>query len=172
MEVRGFHRIGKSYQKINFKKVLQITFKWFNIGIVQGNIINFKELGKMYKTFTKKQFEFLMRGMLINGRLGFMEEIDNGVDTWEHVYKISTKNKAVDILVFSSVDMRNGKTREKGSDAVRLVMRWNTKYGYIYKKLAKHYRLETLFQNMEKTIRSAHESVFKLNGKEFSKNIA
>lgn len=126
----------------------------------------------MYKVFSKKQFEFLMRGMLINGRLGFMEEISNGEDTWEYVYKISTKNKSVEILVFSSVDIRTGKTREKGSDAVRLVLRWQTKYGYIYKKLAKHYRLETLFQNMEKTIKDAQNNVFNLNGKEFSKNIA
>jgi hypothetical protein len=122
------------------------------------------------QTTIKKELE--KRGMLINGRLGFMEEIGTDSDTWEHVYKISTKNKSVDIIVFSSVDVRTGKTREKGTDCVRLVLRWTTKYGEIYKKLGKHYRLETLFDNMEKTVREAQNSVFNLNGKEFSKKIA
>lgn len=125
----------------------------------------------MYKTYSKKQFEFLMRSLLIGKKLGFMEEISQA-DTWEYMYKISTKNKSVDVIVFSSVDIRTGKTRKKGSDCVRLVLRWNTKNGYIYKKLAKHYRLDTLIQNMEKTIKHAHDNVFNLNGKEFIKEIA
>jgi hypothetical protein len=127
--------------------------------------------GKYYQ-FSKKHFEYEMRGILIRNKCGFMtditeEWIKEGNETWERIYKIQTKNRAVDLIVFSSVDMRTNEVRDNGSDAVRLVMRWTTKNGHIYRKIAKHYRLETLFKNVEKSIKEATSSVFQLNYKEF-----
>lgn len=129
---------------------------------------------KRYYQFSKKHFEYGVREQLIANRLGFLKDITNeyiaeGNDTWEHVYAVSTANKAVDILIYSSVDMRTAHVREHGDDAVRLVMRWKTKNGYMYKKLAKHLRISTLFQNMKKTIECAQKTVFKLEYKEFSR---
>jgi 3-methyladenine DNA glycosylase/8-oxoguanine DNA glycosylase len=124
-----------------------------------------------YTSYTQGQFLWNLRNTVWK-KIGFGKITEMKMaDTWEHVYSVSTKNKAVDIIVFSSVDVRSGKTREKGSDAVRLVLRWETKFGYIYKRLGKHYRLETLFQNMEKTIKEAQSNCFNLNGNDFQKEI-
>lgn len=132
-------------------------------------------MGKRYVGFTKGQFEYNVRNFLINNRLGFMEDITDkwlkaGGDTWERIYTISTKNKAVTLVVFSSVDMRTDKVREKDSDCVRIVMRWKTKNGYRWSRVAKHYRLATLFKNMQESIEKAQDSVFALNGAEFREN--
>lgn len=126
-----------------------------------------------YYQFSRKHFEFGMREFLISKKLGFMQEIteqylSEGNETWERIYTVSTKNKSVDILIFSSVDMRTNHVREHGDDAVRLVLRWKTKNGYRYKKLAKHLRITTMFQNIEKTIAKAQDCVFELQYKEFS----
>lgn len=133
-------------------------------------------MSRQYYQFGKKHFEYGVREFLIGSRIGFLKDITDeylgeGNETWEHVYSISTKNKSADILVYSSVDMRTGYVREHGDDAVRLVLRWNTKNGYVYKKLGKHLRIKTLFQNMKKTIESAQQSVFQLNYKEFSREV-
>jgi hypothetical protein len=110
-----------------------------------------------YYQYSKKHFEYMMRGILINNKLGFMEDItkawrEEGNTTWEYIYRISTKNSAVDIIVFSSVDMNIDKVREIGGDAVRVVLRWKTKNGNVYKHVAKHYRIKTLFDNLKDTL--------------------
>ena len=130
---------------------------------------------KFYK-FGKKHFEYGVREFLISNKLGFLKDIteeyiEAGGITWERVYSVSTRNRSVQILIFSSVDMRTGYVREHGEDAVRLVMRWETKNGYVYKKLAKHLRIETLFNNMKQTIGQAQKSVFNLEYKNFSKEV-
>lgn len=127
-----------------------------------------------YYQFGKKHFEYGVREFLIKNRLGFLADITEsyiaeGNNTWEHVYSISTSNRSVEILVYSSVDIRTGYVREHGDDAVRLVMRWKTKNGYLYKKLSKHLRIKTLFDNMHKTIAEAQKTVFNLQFKEFSR---
>lgn len=128
-----------------------------------------------YRKFTQKQFEYLTRNFLMEEKLGFFKDITEEYQqenyTWERIYSISTKNKAVDIMVFSSIDIRSGAVREKDSDAVRLVMRWKTKYGYRYKKLAKHLRVVGLFDNMRLTIRKANDEVFNLDGITFTKDL-
>lgn len=130
---------------------------------------------RQYRQFGKKHFEFEVRKFLIENRLGFMtniteQYIEEGNDTWEHIYRITTANPSVDILVYSSVDIRTSFVREHGDDAVRLVMRWKTKNGYVYKKLAKHLRIDTLFNNMQKTIANAKSQVFNLNYRDFSRD--
>lgn len=129
-------------------------------------------MAKFYK-FSKKQFEYKLRDLLITNKLGFMEEI---TEQWieennysaEYIYQISTKNKSVKIIVFSSISIHEDKARKCGEDAVRLVLQWKTKNGYVYKKLAKHYRLETLFNNVYKTLKDIN--VFDLKYKNFSKD--
>lgn len=131
---------------------------------------------KRYYQFSKKHFEYGVRNFLIENRLGFLTDITQdyiaeGGETWERIYKISTRNRAVDIIVFSSVDMRTNHVREHGDDAVRLVMRWKTRNGYVYKRLAKHLRISTLFNNMHKTVSKAQQSVFNLSYGDFSKEV-
>jgi len=129
-----------------------------------------------YYQFSKKHFEYELREILKRNKSKFMDDITDqwlaqGNETWERIYKISTRNKAVDIILFSSVDMRTNKVREVGGDAVRVVVRWTTKYGTYFKKVAKHYRIETLFKNLEETIVLAKENVFNLNIKQFTKEV-
>lgn len=131
-------------------------------------------MSRQYYQFCKKHFEYGVRDFLISNRLGFLKDITEqyiaeGNSTWENIYTISTPNRSVEILVFSSVDIRTSHVREHGDDAVRLVLRWKTKNGYVYKKLAKHLRIKTLFGNMQKTIQSAQQSVFNLKYSEFSR---
>ncbi len=131
-------------------------------------------MGKYYQ-FTQKHFEFKLRQICIEEKIGFMsdmtEEIQEQKVCFEKVYKISTKNKSVDLVIFSSISTNSSKVRTKGDDAVRIVGRWKTKNGYFYKKLAKHYRIETLFDNMKKTLQEFNLQIFKLNYNEFTKNI-
>jgi hypothetical protein len=125
-----------------------------------------------YKSYGKKQFKFELVSICIKNNIGFVTDITDefiaeGQETWERIYKIQTKNPAVSILIFSSVDMRTNYTREIGSDAVRVVMKWETKKGNLYKKIAKHYRVQNLFQNLKGTLTEACSQIFSLNGKEF-----
>lgn len=131
---------------------------------------------KRYYQFGRKHFEFGVREFLIKNRLGFLKDITDeyiakGNETWERIYTVSNPNKSVDIIIFSSVDIRTDFVREHGDDAVRIVMRWKTKNGYVYKKLGKHLRINTLFNNMHKTIANAQKSIFSLNYNDFSKEI-
>ena len=133
-------------------------------------------MARQYYQFGKKHFEFGVREFLINNRLGFLKDITDeyiaeGNNTWERIYTISTRNRSVEILVFSSVDIRTDFVREHGDDCIRLVLRWKTKNGYVYKRIAKHLRIQTLFQNMQKSISEAQKSVFNLNYKEFYKEV-
>lgn len=128
---------------------------------------------RKYCKYSKKHFEFGIRNFLIENKLGFFSEItqeflDEGNETWERIYKISTKNPSLDIILFSSVDIRTDSVRESSEDAVRLVLRWKTKNGYVYKKLAKHLRIKTLFENIEKSVRKAQGESFNLKYNEFS----
>lgn len=129
---------------------------------------------KRYYQFGRKHFEYEMRGIVIKNKAGFFTEITNdylkeGEKLWERIYKVSTKNPSVDIIIFSSIDIRTNFVREHSADAVRLVLRWKTKNGYVYKRIAKHLRIQTLFQNVEKSILKTQKEVFNLNYFEFTK---
>ena len=126
---------------------------------------------RRYKKFGKSEFEYELRGILIRNKLGYLTDITDEYreesPTWERIYSISTKNRAVRILVFSSIDIRTGFVREHGDDAVRLVMEWTTRNGKMHKRIAKHLRIKTLFANMEKSITQAQQEVFNLKYNEF-----
>lgn len=129
-----------------------------------------------YQKFGRKHFEYEVRNFLIKNKLGFLKDITNeyieeGNKTWEHIYSISTRNRSVDIVVYSSIDIREGYVRSHGDDAVRLVMRWKTRNGYVYKKLAKHLRIKTLFRNIHKTVADAQKTVFNLSYGDFSREV-
>lgn len=122
-----------------------------------------------YTRYTKAQFVHTMRKMADAYHLAYIGNFVPETETYEYVYKMKTKNPAVDILIYSAVDKRTNKMRDNGKDAVRLVMRWQTKNGYIYKHLAKHLRIETLFVNIRKTLMDSVSNVFHLNYREFKK---
>lgn len=126
---------------------------------------------KKYYKFSKKHFEW----ELMNMKLGWVEDItqqwiEEGHHTWERIYRISTKNKSVDIIIFSSIDMNTNYVRDNGDDAVRVILRWKTKHGYVYKRVGKNYRIKTLFKNLRRNIEEAQSKVFNLNFKEFTKD--
>lgn len=130
-----------------------------------------------YYQFTRAHFEYELKWILIRNQSGFMEDIteqwlSEGNNSWERLYKISTKNKSVDIILFSSIDIRTNKVRNNGTDRVRVILRWKTKHGYVYKKIHHHNRLETLFKNLQHTILTTQKQVFSLNFKEFRKEAA
>lgn len=126
---------------------------------------------RRYKKFGKSEFEYELRGILIRNKLGYLKDITDEYrkekPTWERIYSISTKNRAVRILVFSSIDIRTGFVREHGDDAVRLVMEWSTRNGKVYKRISKHLRINTLFSNFEKSIIKVQDEIFNLKYNEF-----
>jgi hypothetical protein len=127
-----------------------------------------------YYKFSKKHFEYELKGITIRNKfkspiLYTEEYINLGNETWEHIYLLPTKNKSVDILIYSSIDVNTNKVRDNGSDAVRVVLRWSTKNGFVFKAIHTHYRLKTLFNNLERTIINTQSQVFDLNYKEFGR---
>lgn len=127
---------------------------------------------KQYYQFSKKQFEYDLKGICFRNNfrtpINYTEEHRNeGGETWEHIYKIQTKNPAVAVLIYSSVDVNTNYVREKGGDAVRVVVRWNTRNGARYKAAATHYRIKTLFENLEKTLVREISAAFNLTPGEF-----
>ena len=131
---------------------------------------------KRFYQYGKKHFEFELRRLLFKNKIGSMEEITEEFSkenyTEERIYKIKTKNPSVSIIVFSSVDIKTNFTREIGADAVRIVLEWKTKNGFVYKKVGKHLRIDTLFNNVEKSLLKAKGEIFNLNYKEFQKKIS
>ena len=129
-----------------------------------------------FRLFTLGQFEYQLKNILYQNRAGFMSDItrewqEEGNATWEHIYKITTRNPSVDIIVFSSVDMRTNKVRENGDDRVRLVFRWRTKNGYRWRKIGRHNRIATLFDNVKNSILNAQGLVFKLGELDWSQKL-
>ena len=134
-------------------------------------------MSKNYFKFSKKHFEYGLRNILITNQIGFLTEItdewvDEGNVSNEYIYKITTKNPAVDVIVFSSISINTNKARNIGNGAVRFVLRWKTKNGYVFKRIAKHYRVKTLFDNIKPTIIEIQKNVFNLNYGEFYNTVA
>lgn len=128
-----------------------------------------------YKTFSKAQFESELKYIVAKNRLGVWNFAEitaevaehaaranqRPIPIYEYIYKVPTKSPVVDLLVYSSVDRNTGKTRDYGSDAVRVVMRWTFAKKHpdgsvivhrLYRKIHKHLRIDTLFANLEATI--------------------
>lgn len=83
--------------------------------------------------------------------------INKGFNTKERIYKIKTSQSNKCIIIYSSLDIRYNKTREKGSDALRVIVWLRTKHGDFFKSYKKHYRVNTLFQNLSKTIKEIND---------------
>lgn len=115
-----------------------------------------------FKTYTKAQFEreliIIRAENKLKGWRDVTEELEaeTGETYWEHVYCFPTYNKDLDILIYSSVDRRTGVTREKGSDAVRVIYRLREEGEVFYRKIHKHLRIDTLFENLDVTIHNAN----------------
>jgi hypothetical protein len=117
-----------------------------------------------YRQYSKAKFDYELRSLLIRNRAGFVTEIEHG-ESWEHIYQITTKNPAINIIMFTSIDKRTGKTRNNGADRVRLVMAWTNRSGQTsYKRLARHNRIHTLFSNIESTLLNAKVFNVELTG--------
>jgi hypothetical protein len=133
-------------------------------------------VAEQFKAFHRVEFEKEMWTRLRRCGGGWMKDITydyirEGGFTKEHIYSVSTKNKSVDIIIFSSL-LRDGQySRAKGMDAVRVVLRWKTKHGSLYKRVHKHLRVHTLFENLISTIISTQKDVFNLNPKEFTRSV-
>lgn len=123
----------------------------------------------MYINFSQKKFEYELKKILIENKLGFLTNITDQYESGEQIYCISTKNKSVSIILFSSMSLKTSSVRKKGEDAVRIVIKWTTKNGVVYKRVCKHLRINTLFDNIEKTLKSIN--AFNLNYNEFKKTV-
>jgi hypothetical protein len=113
-----------------------------------------------YRKFSKEEFENeLTRLSSSIFDLDEWSEVSQELQGYEfiiqeYVYHIKTKNPAVSILIFSSISKTDEESRICGADAVRLVYKWNTKNGTLHKKIHKHKRINTLFQNLEETLKT------------------
>lgn len=110
-----------------------------------------------YYNFSKAKFEYELIQM--RNKLNFVgysevsEDLQrNGYQINEKVYLIKTRNPYVSILIYSSIDKSTERVREIGSDAIRVVLVWKTNKGRFYKKIHKHLRIKTVFNNLEKTL--------------------
>jgi len=126
-----------------------------------------------YRKFSNKQFVYEVNGIMVKNKLFFKrnkedkdswkaEDVTHQIpNTWEHVYSVPTKKPWIDLLIYSSVSLADHHTRDIGADAVRVVQRWrgfNGEMGYRAVHFnpnsvtKRHNRVETLFQNLEKTL--------------------
>lgn len=115
-------------------------------------------MAREYVPFSQKKFEYELFNM--KKKLGFYsysniteDLIRNGYLIKEEVYMVTTYRKDTNILIYSSLDVRSNRVRTVGSDAVRVVLVRRTKDGkHFYKRLGKHLRINTLFNNLYNTI--------------------
>lgn len=141
--------------------------------------MNFKTIAerdnKEFCRFNKWQFVQTLRKVSETYNLPYIarckeKELTEAVE--EYIYTMKTPYKAVDILIYSSVDKRTNSMRKNGKDAVRLVYRWKLSDGtYAYKRIGKHLRIKTLFVNLRKTLVKSYHEVGKLDHSDFSGNI-
>lgn len=107
----------------------------------------------MFRYFSKQKFEYELSRIRRENGLGCWTDVtDTVANSWEYVYSLPTNVGGLSILIYSSVDVNTNFTRDFGSDAVRVVYRWNTQNGVLYHSISKHQRIDTLFLNLEKTI--------------------
>lgn len=87
--------------------------------------------------------------------------VAGGMILKERVYRIKTAQRNKAILIYSSVDVRTNETREKGADALRVIIWLKTEQGNFFKSHKKHYRIDTLFKNLEKSIKEINATEIK-----------
>lgn len=118
--------------------------------------------------YNKQEFESELQvivtdiGLSINSIQDITQAlIDKGFNTKERIYKIRTNQSNKCIIIYSSLDIRTNRTRTKGSDALRVIIWLRTKQGDFFKSYKKHYRVETLFTNLSKTIKEINSQDIK-----------
>ena len=116
--------------------------------------LSLKEKNMPYQSYWKSEFQNHLTSMKGKGNLTRWEEISDELESekqkiWEYVYRFELVNPAASIIIFSSVYKKTDRSREINSDAVRIIYEWKTKNGIIYSKIAKKYRVNTLFENLE-----------------------
>lgn len=98
-----------------------------------------------YKQFDRNEFEECLEKASVE-----FEEVDYDW-TKELVYEAYSENKTFTIRVYSSLDKRSGKARDKGSDAIRLVL-VHTETGRPLAKQKRTNRIQTYCKNLLKKI--------------------
>ncbi|HHQ4734711.1 MULTISPECIES: hypothetical protein [Aeromonas] len=121
-----------------------------------------------YQPYWKSEFQNHLTSMKGKGNLTWWEEVSEELESgghkiWEYVYRFNLVNPAASIIIFSSVYKATDRSREINSDAVRIVYEWKTRNGLIYSKIAKKYRVDTLFENLEGALINASNDSFDLN---------
>jgi hypothetical protein len=129
-----------------------------------------------YYNFSKAKFEYELKGISIRNKFSSFVDVTDRLrnienNLLERVYFLTTKNKSVGVLIYSSIDLRTDRVREKGSDAIRLVLVWETKKGNLYKKIAKHLRVTSIFNNLENTLIKVNNDSSNLKVWEFVKDL-
>lgn len=131
------------------------------------NLITAKEKKVPYQPYWKSAFQNCLTSIVGQGNLLRWEEISDSLSTeehriWEYVYRFRLRNPAVSIVIFSSVYKETDRSRDVNSDAVRVVFEWHTKNGDMYSKVAKKYRVDSLFENLKRELISASSDCFNL----------
>lgn len=127
-----------------------------------------KALTMTYRPYWKSEFQKCLSDITNTGNLLYWEEVSEELSNspniiWEYVYKFNLRNKAAWILIYSSVYKETDRSREISSDAVRIVIVWNTKSGLKYYPAATKYRVENLFNNVQHEIQQIAKNCFNLN---------
>lgn len=113
-----------------------------------------------YKQYWKSEFQAGLSTICNKGLLKSWEEVSDEIQSDEinineFVYRIKLRHPSAAIIIFSSVDKSTERTRDLGSDAVRIIYEWNTKNGIIYSRIKKRLRIDTLFENIQESVDGA-----------------
>ena len=129
-----------------------------------------------YQPYWKSEFQSFLTSIKEEGKLTWWEEVSEDLESeeqkiWEYVYRFHLINHAASIIIFSSIFKETDRSREISSDAVRIIYEWKTRSGIIYSKIAKRYRVETLFDNIKGDLIKASNNSFELNQYEWVNSI-
>lgn len=121
---------------------------------------------RKYKRFTKDEFENFLAdnwGNYIRSKPD-SNEVDNKLSfASEYVYTVPIENSfngRLSIVIFSTVDRRTGKARDKGQDAIRTIL-WDSKTQSIIGGRTKTLRIKTWKKNLKKKINSLYRDTDK-----------
>ena len=126
---------------------------------------------RRYVEFSAEKFKYELFQMYKSKKIGAFQDVQpdlfrNGYTVNEVVYMIRTNRKNINILVYTSIDVRpkgvsgRNTVRVKGSDAVRVVVVIKEATGKRkYKKVHKHLRISTLFSNLETTLENVSNEI-------------
>lgn len=111
-----------------------------------------------FVVFPKSKFEYELSSIRHSLGLGYWEDVTDyisersGVRSWEHIYQFPTNIGGLKILIYSSIDVSTGYTRDIGSDAVRVCYMWENRNGTFFYHIRKHLRVVGLFGNLKRTL--------------------